>query len=453
MFKSLVRFKSYMVTTPIFYVNAEPHIGHLYSIIIADVLARYHKLRYPNKQIVFSTGTDEHGLKVQQAAMELGVKPKELCDEISYRFKHLSDVSNSSYTNFIRTTDQNHVINVQKLWMELWNKNFIYKGTHEGWYAVSDEAFYPDSSISDYVNEQTGECYKISIETGKKVEWMSETNYKFRLSDFRLSLIDWLKHNPKAIHPMKIYNNVLQSLENFESAVNDLSISRPKSRLNWGITVPNDPDHTIYVWIDALANYLTVANDHNSWPSDIHVVGKDIIRFHAIYWPALLLAAGLNLPKTILSHAHWTMNGQKMSKSTGNVVDPFTIMEKFSPDAIRYYLLRVGGNFTNDADFKPLELQQKYKSTLQGMLGNLLSRISGKKIEKKLQQPNLNISLIVGEKERNLNELLKTLKYKFGYSFDNFELSKAIQSVEEVLHEVSKFSLYNRMIFNINFFV
>lgn len=286
-------------------------------------------------------------------------------------------------------------------------------------------------------DNSTGETYKVSIETGKRVDWMSETNYKFKLAAFRLRLIEWLENNPEAIQPRTQYNAVLGALRNEEAAASDLSVSRPRSRLEWGINVPGDPEHTIYVWVDALANYLSVASRHNAWPADVHVVGKDIIRFHAVYWPALLLASNNSLPRTILSHAHWTMNGSKMSKSTGNVVDPFEVINKYSADVIRYYLLRVGGNLSNDADFKPNELDLKYKSTLQAMLGNLLSRISGKKIVKRVESAQqYGLSIDPTDSEKALYEKLKVLASKYSASMERFELGKALEVIEDTLHEV-----------------
>ncbi|TIA84944.1 hypothetical protein E3P99_04107 [Wallemia hederae] len=427
-------------TTPIFYVNADPHIGHLYSIVVADTLARYSKLKNPASAVYFSTGTDEHGLKVQQSANARGLSPLSLCDDISTRFRQLATAANSSHTDFIRTTDSAHISTVHSLWNTLYENGYIYKGSHEGWYAVSDEAFYPDNAVSDYHDAATGQSYKVSTETGKRVEWMSEVNYKFRLSQFRQRLIDWLLLDPHVIHPSQQYNSILSSLQSNQAANSDLSISRPRSRLNWGIPVPNDPDHTIYVWVDALTNYYSVAQSHGEdvWPADVHVVGKDIIRFHAIYWPALLLAANLPLPKTILSHAHWTMNSSKMSKSTGNVVDPFKAIHKYSSDALRFYLLRVGGNFSNDADFKPLELELKYKSTLQGMLGNLLSRISGKKILRKVTSTPF-IADRLDEKGEPLRSKLDSLRLRYTTSMDAFEIGKALEAIEDALHEANRY--------------
>ncbi|CBQ72583.1 probable METHIONYL-TRNA SYNTHETASE, mitochondrial [Sporisorium reilianum SRZ2] len=400
--------KPYYVTTPIFYVNADPHIGHLYSDVIADVLVRYHGYMRsgfsPFDQSgvsvdnsddsgsadcvkpVMCTGTDEHGLKVQKVAEAAGEDPRALCDRISQRFQQLADAAHIDYTRFIRTTDADHRVAVEHLWRTLRARGHIYQGSHEGWYAVSDEAFYPETQVRKAVGED-GREYMQSIETGAKVEWSQEVNYKFRLSSFQPALVAWLRSNPRAIQPAQKHAEVLAEVE---AGLGDLSISRPSSRLSWGIPVPDDADHCIYVWVDALTNYLTVAGypfsaeAPTAWPADVHVVGKDIVRFHAIYWPAMLLAAGLPLPKTILAHSHWTMNKAKMSKSRGNVASPFEAIAAFGVDALRFFLLRVGGNFGSDSDYSPAVLLEFHRKYLQGQLGNLVSRICAPKIHARL---------------------------------------------------------------------
>lgn len=344
---------------------------------------------------MFSTGTDEHGLKMQKVAEAASEDPRALCDRISQRFKHLADAANISYTHFIRTTDTDHKVAVEHLWRTLRDKGHIYQGSHEGWYAVSDEAFYPEGQVKTVVGED-GKEVRQSIETGAKVEWSQEVNYKFRLSNFQKPLVEWLRANPKAIQPAQKHAEVLAEVE---AGLTDLSISRPSSRLSWGIRVPEDDEHSIYVWVDALTNYLTAAGYpfaastgqaegnvalSSAWPADVHVVGKDIVRFHAIYWPAMLLAAGLPLPRTILAHSHWTMNKAKMSKSRGNVANPFEAIDTFGLDALRFFLLRVGGNFGSDSDYNPTVLAEYHRKYLQGQLGNLVSRICAPKIHARL---------------------------------------------------------------------
>ncbi|KFH66879.1 methionyl-tRNA synthetase [Podila verticillata NRRL 6337] len=371
--------KPYYVTTPIFYVNAVPHIGHLHSAVLADTFKRFQELK--GRKALLSTGTDEHGLKIQEAAEDAGISEIELCDQVSKRFRELFDAANVSYTTYIRTTEPQHAVAVKDLWNKLWEKGYIYKGQHEGWYSVSDEAFYASTQVEEKINEKTGKKYHIAIETGKRVEWTTEENYKFRLSAFTEKLSEWLDKNPSAIVPKSRHAEVQGWIK---SGLSDLSVSRPRSRLTWGIPIPGDDSHVMYVWMDALTNYLTVTGYPwksmsekekavCGWPADAQVVGKDILRFHAVYWPAFLMAAGLDVPKTIVAHAHWTQGKTKMSKSIGNVVDPFTAMQEFGTDTIRFYLMNDGG-LVDDADYSSALVTERYRKLLAGQLGNLLSR-------------------------------------------------------------------------------
>ncbi|KAJ1550533.1 methionyl-tRNA synthetase, partial [Nowakowskiella sp. JEL0078] len=345
-----------------------PHIGHLYSSVLADIMKRWYE--FIGRESYLCTGTDEHGLKIQNAARDAKTDPKSFCDSISTKFLDLCEASNISQTDFIRTTEKRHYDAVTK---RLKESGYIYKGKHEGWYCVSDETFYPVKQVIEVDGNM------ISKETGKKVEWTSEENYKFRLSNMRVPLLNWIKSNPDVILPKSRYDEIVSTLE---GEIADLSISRPKSRLQWGIPVPDDEDHVIYVWMDALTNYLTVCGFPNSligWPADWHVVGKDIIKFHSIYWPAFLLAANLEPPKRILVHAHWLLNRTKMSKSLGNVVDPFLLLENFGADPIRYFLARDGG-ITDDSEFSINTIEKRYRKDLAGQLGNLLMRCTAPKI-------------------------------------------------------------------------
>ncbi|PWZ01289.1 putative METHIONYL-TRNA SYNTHETASE, mitochondrial [Testicularia cyperi] len=482
--------KPYFVTTPIFYVNADPHIGHLYSDVIADVLARYHnyarsgysrfdttgasvdetrlQLKTSSQGPVKSflcTGTDEHGLKIQKVAEAAGEDPQHLCDRISQRFQQLADAANIEYTSFIRTTDPEHKEAVHHLWKTMEGRGFIYKGSHEGWYAVSDEAFYPEGQVHEVVDPATGTKQMQAVETGAKVEWSSEENYKFRLSAFRDQLVAWLESNPNAIRPAQKHAEVLAEIK---SGLEDLSISRPSSRLSWGIPVPNDPEHSIYVWVDALTNYLTVTGypwskqgqedsaTQIAWPADVHVVGKDIIRFHSIFWPAFLMAAGLPLPRTVLAHAHWTMNKAKMSKSRGNVANPFDAINTFGLDALRFFLMRVGGNFASDSDYNPATLLEFHRKYLQGQLGNLVSRISSPKIHARLAELHSDVNKIIprpsaqeieallDENTRQLAQALESnliaLPGKVDALMDAFEVSKAIELViEDTIGQTNEF--------------
>ncbi|CAL8356047.1 unnamed protein product [Merluccius merluccius] len=362
---------STIITTPIFYVNAAPHLGHLHSAVTADCLHRYKVLQ--GFRTRFSTGTDEHGLKVQQAAEAAGQDPLSFCTDVSERFRHLFVTCNISYTDYVRTTDPVHRRAVQTFWTALRSKGLIYKGTYEGWYSTQDESFLTPSQVVDAL-DPSGKDIKVSLESGHKVEWMKEDNYMFRLSALRGQLLGWLRGNPGAVQPDRFYQDVLQWLQ---EELPDLSVSRQRSRLQWGIPVPGDPEQTIYVWLDALVNYLTVAGYPHAhqqwWHSTNHVIGKDILKFHAIYWPAFLLGAGLPLPQTIHVHSHWTVGGKKMSKSVGNVVDPVEKSRRFTPDGLRYFLLRQGVP-ESDCDYNDGKVVKVLNADLADSLGGLLNR-------------------------------------------------------------------------------
>ncbi|ORY00001.1 methionyl-tRNA synthetase-like protein [Clohesyomyces aquaticus] len=374
--------KPYYVTTPIFYVNAAPHVGHLYSMVLTDILKRWQQLK--GNRAILCTGTDEHGLKIQQASANAGIDPKLFCDKGAEIFKELASKAEISNDHFIRTTDKEHKDAVEYAWFLLQEKGYIYTSKHEGWYSVSDEAFYPQSAIQLYLDPPTGRKIMTSIETGSEVEWTSEKNYHFRLSAFRDDLLEFYKANPTWILPDYRMKEVVDAVE---SGLEDLSISRPSSRLSWGIRVPQDDTQTMYVWLDALMNYVTKAGypwqpglDHvGGWPADCHVIGKDIVRFHCIYWPAFLMALDLPLPKRILTHGHWTLGGSKMSKSTGKVVDPFHALDRFGPDVMRFFLAHDGG-LVQDADYDNIRIILLYNKFLMGHYGNLASRVMrGKK--------------------------------------------------------------------------
>ncbi|KAF1998095.1 methionyl-tRNA synthetase-like protein [Amniculicola lignicola CBS 123094] len=370
--------KPYYITTPIFYVNAAPHVGHLFTIVITDILKRWQELQ--GKKALFLTGTDEHGLKVQRAAAKAGVDPKSFCDKGAAIFKELAKKAEISNDYFIRTTDKDHSDAVQYAWFMLQEKGLIYASKHEGWYSVTDEAFYPRSGVQLYLDPPTGRKMMTSIETGGEVEWSSELNYHFRLSAFREPLLQFYKDNPTWISPEHRMNDVVQAVK---GGLEDLSVSRPTERLSWGIRVPGDETQTIYVWLDALLNYTTKVgypwqpgDEHlGGWPADCHVIGKDIVRFHCIYWPAFLMALGLPLPKKILSHGHWTLGGSKMSKSTGKVVDPFHAIDRFGPDVMRFFLA-YDAALPGDSSYDNARIITRYNDILYGKLGNLVSRVT-----------------------------------------------------------------------------
>ncbi|KAM7208724.1 methionyl-tRNA synthetase [Naviculisporaceae sp. PSN 640] len=377
--------KPYYVTTPIFYVNASPHVGHMYSMVLADVLKRWQILA--GRKAFLCTGTDEHGMKVQQAAARADVAPMQWCDQNAEKFKELCEAANISPDRFIRTTDADHVDAVKHFWFLLEKKGLIYETKHEGWYCVSDECFYPESMIHKTKDVFTGEVFMASVETGNKVEWIEEKNYHFRMTALREKLLRFYDENPEWIVPASGMTQVVDWVRNH---LEDLSISRPSSRLQWGIRVPEDPSQTIYVWVDALVNYLTFGGFPNwqpgreaegGWPADVHVIGKDILRFHGVYWPALLLALDLPLPKQLLSHAHWTLDHRKMSKSKGNAVNPFVAIQRFGVDAMRFYMVHDGG-IADDADYHNEIIVERYKKHLQNGVGNLLARITRSKMWK-----------------------------------------------------------------------
>ncbi|MCR4395375.1 MAG: methionine--tRNA ligase [Candidatus Saccharicenans sp.] len=358
---------TFYVTTPIYYVNDVPHIGHAYTTIIADALARYQRLA--GKKVYFLTGTDEHGQKIEKAAAEKGLKPKELADRVVVRFKELWQKLNISYDYFIRTTEEFHERGVQKIFQQLLAKGDIYKGTYQGWYCISEENFLPE----DVPLEPEG--HKICPDCGRKALLLEEESYFFRLSAYQQPLLEFFAAHPRFVRPQSRMNEVVSFVR---QGLKDLSITRTTVR--WGIPVPGDPKHTIYVWFDALHNYVTGAGyDWNPelfqtfWPADVHLIGKDILRFHAIFWPAFLMAAGFPPPWTVFGHGWWLKDETKMSKSRGNVLDPYLILEKVGADALRYFLLRevpigLDGSFSHEG------FVQRVNSDLANDLGNLVQR-------------------------------------------------------------------------------
>jgi len=421
--------KPFYVTSPIFYVNAgkrpeltmsrhtelivvlAPHVGHLYTLVLTDIIKRWHALL--GKKSILCTGTDEHGMKIQRAAAKAGQDVRTFCDDSYKPFKILARDANVDWDHFIRTSEPDHRFAVQHFWLVLRERGWIYAKKHEGWYSVSDETFYPDKGVHLALDRATGRKLMASKETGKEVEWTSEINYHFRMSSFKDRLLKFYRENPKFVVPETRMRDIVQEVA---AGLQDLSISRPIERLSWGIPVPDDESQTIYVWLDALINYLTKANypfqipGHENaagWPADVHVIGKDIVRFHCIYWPAFLMALDLPLPKQVLTHAHWTLGKKKMSKSAGNVVNPFFAINRFGVDCMRYYLALDGG-LKDDAMYDNSFIIDRYKKGLQGGLGNLVSRVTKAKgwdVRRAVQQSSKSIDLLDGE----LSSQLKTL--------------------------------------------
>lgn len=357
----------FYITTPIYYVNDVPHIGHAYTSIACDVLARFHRL--DGREVLFLTGTDEHGQKVAKSAQEAGQNPQSFCDQVSLRFRELIKAMNCSADDFIRTTESRHILACQALWKRLEDEGWIYQHDYEGWYSVRDEAFYQPDEV---VSTPTGQKVAIS---GAQVEWLKEPSFFFRMSKMQKPLIDFYKKNPHFVLPETRMNEVLSFVE---GGLKDLSISR--TSFSWGIPVPSHAPHIMYVWIDALINYIsalgypniTSANYKKFWPGT-HVIGKDILRFHAVYWPAFLMAAGLEPPLRIFAHGWWTNEGVKISKSLGNVIDPFALVNEFGLDPVRYFLMR-DVPFGNDGDFSRHSLIHRFNSDLANDLGNLAQR-------------------------------------------------------------------------------
>jgi methionyl-tRNA synthetase len=359
--------KRFYLTTPIYYVNGAPHIGHAYTSIAADVLARWKRL--DGYAVFFLTGTDEHGQKVEAAARDAGIDPQTFTDRVSAEFRAMAAAMNISNDDFIRTTEQRHKRSCAELWRRLLDHGDIYLGHYEGWYAVRDEAFYGADELTT-----APDGTKVAP-TGAPVEWVREPSYFFRLSAWQKRLLDFYDSHPDFIAPASRRNEVLSFVR---GGLADLSISRTSFR--WGVPVPGDPAHVMYVWLDALTNYITAAGfpDEASphwafWPADLHVVGKEIVRFHAVYWPAFLMAAGIAPPRRIYSHGWWTVEGEKMSKSVGNVIDPRELAATYGVDAVRYFLLREVP-FGNDGDFSRRALITRMNVELANDLGNLAQR-------------------------------------------------------------------------------
>ena len=362
--------KNFYITTPIYYPSAKPHMGHAYSSIIADFFARFKKIDGFN--VHFLTGTDEHGLKIQRAAEDKGIDTLNFCDEISQTFRDLSKTLNLTNTDFIRTTEDRHKKSVQHLWNELEKNDDIYLSKYSGWYSVSDEAFYNE----DEIEENDGK--KFSISSKSAVEWVDEEYYFFRLSKWEKPLLDFYNKNPNFIYPESRKNEVISFVK---SGLKDLSVSRKS--FSWGIKVPNNNEHVIYVWLDALTNYISALNYPNKkdnlyknfWPASVHLIGKDILRFHAVYWPAFLLAAKIDLPQRIYGHG-WILSGdEKMSKSKGNILDPLQIIDEYGLDPLRYYLIKEV-SFGNDGNISQERLEDCINSDLANNFGNLCQRVT-----------------------------------------------------------------------------
>lgn len=362
--------KTYYLTTPIYYVNDVPHIGHAYTTLACDVLARF--MRLDGYDVKFLTGTDEHGQKVEKSAQAAGVPPKLFTDRVSQNFRDLVGAMNYSNDDFIRTTEPRHIASVQALWTRLREAGEIYLGSYAGWYSVRDEAFYGEDELRD------GPGGKKIAPTGAECEWVEEPSYFFRLSAWQDRLLAFYDANPDFILPPGKRNEVVSFVK---GGLKDLSVSR--TTFKWGVPVPGDDAHIMYVWLDALTNYITAVGYPDTgegtpyaryWPADLHMVGKDILRFHTVYWPAFLMAAGLEPPRRVFAHGWWTIEGQKMSKSLGNVIAPDTLVTTYGLDQTRYFLLREVP-FGNDGDFSHKAMVHRINGDLANDYGNLVQRV------------------------------------------------------------------------------
>ena len=421
--------KNYYITTPIYYPSAKPHMGHAYSSIIADFFARFKKIDGFN--VYFLTGTDEHGLKIQRSAEKLNKDPKSFCDEISKTFEDLTKTLNLSNTDFIRTTEDRHKVSVQNLWNILEKNKQIFLSKYSGWYSVSDEAFYNE----DEVEEKDG--LKVAKSSGSAVEWVEEESFFFKLSEWEKPLLDFYEKNKNFILPESRRNEVISFVK---SGLKDLSVSR--KTFSWGVKVPSDENHVVYVWLDALTNYLSSLKypDENNelyknfWPADLHIIGKDILRFHAIYWPAFLLAAKIEPPKRVYGHG-WILSGdEKMSKSKGNILDPLEIINVYGLDPLRYYLLKEV-SFGNDGNISEEKLENCINSDLANNFGNLCQRV--------LSFAEKNCSSLIPDHEYNDEdlEILKPLNNldKIRSFIDNQDINQYMSFIVDRLFAANKY--------------
>ncbi len=410
----------FYVTTPIYYVNDVPHIGHAYTTIAADVLARFYRLR--GYDVFFLTGLDEHGQKVQQAAAKAGIDPQTHCDRLMPKFKDLWAQLNISQDGFIRTTDPQHQTVVQRCLQTLYDKGLIYQADYTGWYCTFDERFWTEKDV------EQGLC----PDCQRPVEQVSERNYFFRMSQYQDRLIEHIHTHPEFIQPDSRRNEVLGFLQ---KPLEDLSISRPKSRLSWGIELPFDQDCVTYVWFDALVNYfsaLEYLGSHSDalefWPASIHLVGKDILTTHAVYWSTMLMGMERPLPQSIFAHGWWTVEGEKMSKSRGNVVDPYAMVEEFGTDAFRYFLLREVP-FGQDGDFSLTSFHSRYQAELANDLGNLFSRtlaMLGNFSKNMVPRPDLQTET---ELDHQLQQTASTLFGKIEEHLHRLEFHRALETI------------------------
>ncbi len=421
----------FYITTPIYYPSGKPHMGHAYSSIIADVLARFKRIE--GNKVFFLTGTDEHGLKIQREAEKNQKEPLDFCNILSDTFKELTQTLCLSNNDFIRTTEARHKYAVEEIWNRLLSSGDIYLDKYKGWYSVSDEAYYDEDEIIDKNN------IKVAKSSGSKVDWVEEESYFFKLSSWSKKLLEFYKKNPNFIMPTSRKNEVIKFVE---KGLTDLSVSR--TSFTWGIKVPNNDKHVIYVWLDALTNYLSALNFPNKddklyqnfWPASIHIIGKDILRFHAIYWPAFLMAAKIPLPERVFGHGWILSDEKKMSKSLGNILDPIDIIRKYGIDQLRYYLIK-DVSLGNDGSISLENLKNCINNDLANNYGNLCQRVFSfveKNCNNKIPEP-ANFSI---EDKKLTDNLQKKIKNLVEY-MDNQDLNSYLRNVIQFSFDANKY--------------
>ena len=423
--------KNFYITTPIYYPSGKPHMGHAYSSIIADIFARFKRLE--NYNVLFLTGTDEHGQKIQKEAKKNNKEPKIFCDELSETFRSLTKVLNLSNDDFIRTTEKRHYKSVEEIWDRLVKSGDIYLDKYSGWYSVSDEAFYDEDEIEDNNGK------KISKSSGSIVEWVEEESYFFKLSAWSKKLLEFYKKNPNFILPSSRKNEVVKFVE---KGLKDLSISR--TSFTWGIPVPKNKKHVIYVWLDALTNYISALNFPKTedkkykdfWPADIHIIGKDILRFHAVFWPAFLLAAKLPTPKKVFGHGWILSDDKKMSKSLGNILDPIEIIDKYGIDQLRYYLVKEV-SLGNDGSISLENLKNCINNDLANNYGNLCQRVFS--FIKKNCDNKIPLSSKLNDNDKKLLNNLKDSLPQLKELMDNQELNEYLKKVVSFSFDANKY--------------
>ncbi len=422
--------KTYYITTAISYPNGAPHIGHAYEVVAADAIARFKRI--DGYDVFFMTGTDEHGLKVQQTARKNGVTPKEFVDGLAPQFQAMGERLNCSFDRFIRTTDPDHLPSTHELWKRMQDSGDIYLSKYEGWYSVRDEAYFDEGELTLQPDGTR------LAPTGAPVEWVAEESYFFRLSAYQDRLLAHYAEHPEFIGPDTRRNEVVSFVKR---GLQDLSISR--TTFDWGLPVPGDPKHVMYVWVDALNNYVTGCGfpDENDprwryWPADVHIIGKDIVRFHTVYWPAFLMSAGLPLPKRVYGHGFLFNRGEKMSKSVGNVIDPFALADTYGVDQLRYFFMREvpfgqDGNYSHDA------IVNRINADLANDLGNLAQRslsMTAKHCDAAVPEPGA-----FSDADRAMLDQAEALPEKVRGAMEDFALHQALAEIWAVVGEANRY--------------